>query len=489
MKRARLDRIEDRQALPVDRKPHWDRHRILKGVRLGLIKTGALEATWCILFRDAGKYRQRQLRYRPTDETQGVLVDVPCRAAWSKADANGTTILDYDQAAAQGRAQYEAIVAAKAQGKHIDGKPRRIKIYTAANKKDDHYVDEPVTVRDAVWRYLKLRESTKGHRDAQRTFDSLILPDLGDEPLDTLTPERLKEWRTRYFLSKPHARQTALQRMKGESNFHKVDTSDPDYERRRAATAQRVFAPLRAALREAHEGTDKQPSITENAAYLQVKPIKPEGARTVYKPECTPILGDDLRAVMAAAEIEGEHFANLAKVALYTGLRYGELCRLRVGDWKPRQGILYVAPGKTGMSRNVQPMPEGVELLDRICRGRKRDEVMLTKADGSVWGTSHQSRAWRNATDRAGIARFKFKSLRDTFGTVLLEAGVDLVAVSRQLGHASVTMTEKHYVQVREQFIRDEMARAGEFAVLSENVVDLESAKHEVRKRESRRSA
>jgi integrase len=52
--------------------------------------------------------------------------------------------------------------------------------------------------------------------------------------------------------------------------------------------------------------------------------------------------------------------------------------------------------------------------------------------------------AWGNARRRAGLEDLTFHDLRRTFGTRLLEAGVDIVTISMLYGHSSVLVTQRY---------------------------------------------
>lgn len=55
------------------------------------------------------------------------------------------------------------------------------------------------------------------------------------------------------------------------------------------------------------------------------------------------------------------------------------------------------------------------------------------------------TRAWAAIVKQAGLESRRFKDLRDTFVSQLVSAGVPLAYVSKQLGHADVAVTAKHY--------------------------------------------
>ncbi|HEX3033639.1 MAG TPA: site-specific integrase, partial [Thermodesulfobacteriota bacterium] len=56
-------------------------------------------------------------------------------------------------------------------------------------------------------------------------------------------------------------------------------------------------------------------------------------------------------------------------------------------------------------------------------------------------------RAFERACDRAGIVGFRFHDLRHTAATRMIEAGVNIVAVSKILGHADIRTTPIYELQ------------------------------------------
>ena len=54
----------------------------------------------------------------------------------------------------------------------------------------------------------------------------------------------------------------------------------------------------------------------------------------------------------------------------------------------------------------------------------------------------------RKVYPKAGIHNANLHTLRKTAGALLIQAGVDSYRVSKFLGHSSVTVTERHYVDL-----------------------------------------
>jgi len=74
---------------------------------------------------------------------------------------------------------------------------------------------------------------------------------------------------------------------------------------------------------------------------------------------------------------------------------------------------------------------------------------------------------FQTACRKAGIEGRVFHDLRHTFASSLIAAGVDVVFVSRQLGHASPAVTLNVYAHVYDKARRVEQATAALEAVAS----------------------
>ena len=79
-------------------------------------------------------------------------------------------------------------------------------------------------------------------------------------------------------------------------------------------------------------------------------------------------------------------------------------------------------------------------VLEALQRQRERPP-----AETAVLTSDFHRRAWERIDDGAAIGHRRYKDLRDTFASQLLSAGIPLPYVSRQLGHADVSVTAKHY--------------------------------------------
>jgi integrase len=196
-------------------------------------------------------------------------------------------------------------------------------------------------------------------------------------------------------------------------------------------------------------------------------PLKRLGERPQVKKLAEP-------RVLTDEEIEGllDHalpsYRPLLATAVFTGLRLSELLALRWQGVNFDEGVIHVrhqlsrsrpprlVPLKTGAGRrDVVLLPRLAAILRQHKQGNQDGVVALRRPEGFVFvnrdgGPMYyrrvQSRGIELAAKRAGLngegqPRLTMHQLRHTFASHLIRAGVDPVRVSKQLGHARVSIT------------------------------------------------
>jgi integrase/recombinase XerD len=140
-----------------------------------------------------------------------------------------------------------------------------------------------------------------------------------------------------------------------------------------------------------------------------------------------------------------ERRRRLVVLLLYgCGFRTFELCALDVQDVNVERQEILVKHGKGGRQRTI-PVPAAVwtELLAYLIEdGRKRGPLFRTRVRGARVGASDVGEIVRAAAAQAAITgKVTPRTLRHTFGTHLMDAGVDLAVISSLMGHRSVAET------------------------------------------------
>lgn len=299
----------------------------------------------------------------------------------------------------------------------------------------------PLTVGRVLDLYVEMLESAQKKSaayDARSRIKNHIRPALGEVLVADLTREVIAKW-----LNDVAERPRHVRGKKEKASRPLAKPKTDDERRRRKASGNRTLTVLRAALnlafRDGHAGS--------NAAWARVTPFEQvEQARVRY------FTIDEVTRLVNAA---GGAFRSLVNAALFTGCRYGELCRLRVGDFNPDSGTIFVAMSKSGKARHVVLTEEGQTFFAQIAAGRPTDALMLVKADGSAWGPSHQIRPMEEACKAAKVVRAGFHILRHTAASHNVMGGVPLPVVAQNLGHADSRMTERHYSHLAPSYVAE----------------------------------
>ena len=168
------------------------------------------------------------------------------------------------------------------------------------------------------------------------------------------------------------------------------------------------------------------------------------------RPDKLPtVLSQDEVARMIDAAVTPLHRAVL--MTLYgTGLRRAEVTRLKVSDIDTQRMVIHVLGGKGRKDRDVMLSPKLLEALREYWRslkhkpkqwlfpggGRAHNNPQQPMSDKVVWHAVQQ------AARRAGIEKAVHPhTLRHSFATHLLEAGVDLRTIQLLMGHSDLKAT------------------------------------------------
>jgi integrase len=154
----------------------------------------------------------------------------------------------------------------------------------------------------------------------------------------------------------------------------------------------------------------------------------------------------------------------LIQVALHTGMRRGEILNMKWSDVDLATNDIRIPHSKSGRPRFV---PINQTLRGVLMGLRERDPKGVL-----VFPCKSVRTAFENACKKAEIKEFTFHDLRRTFGTRLLERGVNIVTISRYYGHSSVLVTQR-YLHPRDELNREAVERLNATAFMPENRQNL----------------
>jgi integrase len=411
---ARLETRTARLRLPIQQR-HFK--AIGDGLTLVYRRTSDGFGTWSTkLALPSGKYALRALG--TADDYQ---------------DANGADVLNFRQA--QEKARGLAEVA----------------------KANAGIVITPLSVGEAAERYLAwYRDHRRAYRETEHATRAHILPALGATRLDELTSAQIRGWLERLAAKPARVRASAF--VTGPK--YRAAPKTADEKRARRATANRVFNILKAILNRAFENG----LVGDDLAWRKVRPLpKADEARIRFLSD-----SEAVRLVNACRR----DLRPLVQAALLTGARNGELVAMTVRDVNLVTAQIYIAQSKSGHPRFVPLNPEGVTLFRSLVTGKAGDQLLFMKSDGKPWGKNHHVRPVIEACKTAKVQPpISFHELRHTYASHLAQAGVDILTISKLLGHADTRVTSRHYAHLADKTLAQAVTKLPSFGgILAEKV-------------------
>ena len=207
----------------------------------------------------------------------------------------------------------------------------------------------------------------------------------------------------------------------------------------------------------------------------------------VTKPEIKPLEPEEIARLLK--EAEQDDYCNLFIVAMFTGMRQGELLGLawecvdfQTGIITVKQqlqckdGNYFLETPKSGKNRTILPAPI---VMDALRQQQERQQKEQEQA-GSMWANQFNLvftdalgkylvrrtvvKHFKKISQRAGISDdARFHDLRHSFAVSSLYAGDDIKTVQANLGHATAQFTLDVYGHVTQKMRQDSANRMQKF--------------------------
>jgi integrase len=379
--KVRLDTHSSRRLIPHGKKLYIE--RIITGLALGY-RRNLKGGVWY-----ARRHNEGTLQY--TFAELGLADDL--------TDADGVRVLTRDQATQKAREWFREV-----------------------NEGSAGISRKPYTIGDAVASWLQ----TQTGPTAVILAKNYILPDLGHIVLKKLRKETLHNW-LQELGKKPTVR--------SQSPNCKIpfDINDPETRRKRKESANRVLRSLKAILNLARSNGH----IESDTPWATLKEF----------PDVAKLRTEYLTVEEGSRFIEvcPTDFRKLVQAALYTGCRYGELCGLKVQAFDSENRSVTVMQGKTGKSKVVYLTPDESNFFEDQIEGKRLDDFMFLRDDGTEWKKDHQRERMKAACEAAQIEKhITFHNLRHTFASLLAMGGTQPELIQLQMGHSSARMTARY---------------------------------------------
>lgn len=271
--------------------------------------------------------------------------------------------------------------------------------------------------------------------------ENQIAPQIGDKLLQKMKPADIEGWHTKL-------------RTSGRKDG-------------KGGVSTRTIKHAHRVLSQALDDAVKNDLVSKNVARI-------EGAPQVDDEEVEVVAEEQIGELID--KLRGRTMYARAIVALFTGMRRGEVLALRWSnidlDGKvirvrealeetKEHGVQVKAPKTKAGKRDVS-LP--VIVVDAL-RDHRRQQLELRVALGAgklpadalvfpapLKGGYQSPRAfskeWADVAESIGMPEVTFQALRHTHASQLIDAGVDIVTISKRLGHASPNITLKVYAHL-----------------------------------------
>lgn len=221
--------------------------------------------------------------------------------------------------------------------------------------------------------------------------------------------------------------------------------------------------------------------------YIRHNPTDACKLPKVVKTEIKPLEPEEIARMLQ--EAEKDDYRNLFIVAMFTGMRQGELLGL---PWECvdfdsgiitvkqqlqcKDGNYFLETPKSGKNRTILPAPL---VMDALRREQQRQQAAQEQS-GELWNNSFNLvftdalgkylvrrtvvKHFKKISERAGISDdARFHDLRHSFAVTSLHAGDDIKTVQANLGHATAQFTLDVYGHVTQKMRQDSANRMQQF--------------------------
>jgi len=274
--------------------------------------------------------------------------------------------------------------------------------YTVQNAIDD-YID-----------HMKVENSIKSAKEANQRLTKHVPKTLAKTKLSKLATSQVKSFR--------------------DSMVKTIDSDD--YEsleiiRKSKDSANRVMNMFKAAMNLAY----RNDYTSHDASWRKVLSFK-----KVSKNRDIFFTDSQVNSLLLAST---GAFRKLLELAINTGARFGELRKLKVKDFDPKQMTLQLS-GKTG-SRTCFLSQQATTLLKKLTKLKLPNSPILIRDDNTPWGEKDHYRLFKETALIASSPKGSvFYCLRHYFISKALLSGIPIQIIAENCG-TSVKMIEKHY--------------------------------------------
>ncbi|RYE69411.1 MAG: DUF4102 domain-containing protein [Oxalobacteraceae bacterium] len=148
------------------------------------------------------------------------------------------------------------------------------------------------------------------------------------------------------------------------------------------------------------------------------------------------------RLLKAVEESENPQLKHIVGLLLLTGCRKMELLQAKWENVDVERQTLFLPITKNGHSRHVPLSREAIAIIETLPRFENCPWLLPNPKTRKPY--TDIKRAWTTARNSAGLESVRIHDLRHTSASMMINAGIDLFAVGKVLGHRNSESTSRY---------------------------------------------
>ena len=179
----------------------------------------------------------------------------------------------------------------------------------------------------------------------------------------------------------------------------------------------------------------------------------------VEKPEKSYLTPDQARLFLKATE--GHRFHLLYRMAIYMGLRRGELLAIRWEDIDFEAQTLTIRQAKTDAGVRVLPLSQAMNTA--LQQQKEMHGFVFSSKNGTQIIPKCLFSHFKRTLKQLGLPDIRFHDLRHTCASLMYEANIPEGLISKMLGHKKVSTTMDIYTHFRRQNLAEAARKMEDF--------------------------
>ena len=234
-------------------------------------------------------------------------------------------------------------------------------------------------------------------------------------------------------------------------------------------------------------------NLAMNKGYITKNPmvdvIKPKSTRSDKEVRALTVEEQqEFTNYLMSKNIKNEPYKNVFLIQMYMGLRVGEALALRNGDIDLKRNLINVNKTlttdkdekvimgdttKTYSGVRQVPIPKFIRnsIIEQMnIAVNNTDKQLFLSSKGNYIDNRNVNYILKKRLANLGITGISTHSLRHTYGTRCVEAGMRAVALQRLMGHKDISVTMNTYTSIFNKYKEEELEKVNEYYMNNEIV-------------------